>query len=132
MKSDTKKGRGKVFIVPLIVYPFDVMVSICQSDEEIRGELKKRLPLDCQGELELSDLKHGAQGRAVMFSNGATLIRLRHQLKYASVKGHLAHEVFHVVEFIMDRIGIKHNIDSGEAYAYLIGYITEKIYENAG
>lgn len=115
--------KGKNFIVPLVVYPFDVMVSICQTDEEIEGELRKHLPERCYDELHLAELKNGVQGRAVMFSNGATLLRLRHRVKYASVRGHLAHEVFHIVEMVMDRIDIKHSLECGEAYAYDYGYM---------
>lgn len=121
--------KGKNFIIPLVVYTFDVMVSIAQTDEEIKGVLKKHLPADIHDELHLAEFKNGSQGRAVMFSNGATLIRIRHQVKYASVRGVLAHEIFHVAEFIMDRIGIKHSLECSEAYAYLIGYLTEEIYK---
>ena len=42
--------------------------------------------------------------------------------------GTLAHEIFHVVNNIADRAGLKLNDGSDEAYAYLTGYITETIY----
>jgi len=40
----------------------------------------------------------------------------------------VAHEVFHAVELLMDRIGCKLTDESSEAYAYLIGYLTKEIH----
>lgn len=41
----------------------------------------------------------------------------------------IAHEVFHITTFIMERIGMELIVmKSDEAYAYLIGYLTDKIY----
>ena len=68
-------------------------------------------------------------GRAVMLGSGATVIRLgirKERYKFFST---LAHEIFHAVEFLFDRVGIKHDIDkSSEAYAYQIDYLTYQIY----
>ncbi len=42
--------------------------------------------------------------------------------------GHLAHEVYHAVDFLMRRIGIKPDCD--EAYAYAIANLTTRIHES--
>lgn len=43
----------------------------------------------------------------------------------SSEHGSLVHELFHLVEQIMDRVGMKHEIQvSSEAYAYLLGQLT--------
>jgi hypothetical protein len=44
--------------------------------------------------------------------------------------GTIAHEVFHAVQFLMDKIGCNLAHESEEPYAYLIQYVTNKIYEN--
>jgi len=38
----------------------------------------------------------------------------------------VTHELFHATHAIMTRVGIKLSDDSEEAYAYLIGYLTQK------
>lgn len=42
----------------------------------------------------------------------------------------LAHEIFHVVCQIMNRVSIPLTISSEEAYCYLIGYITKEFWRN--
>src|SRR6185503_2984648 len=42
----------------------------------------------------------------------------------------IAHEVFHAVHGIMDRVGISLDEDHHEAHAHLCGYITELIYDD--
>ena len=44
-------------------------------------------------------------------------------------KATLAHEIFHTVYYIMEKVGISLCHESDEAYAYLIGYITNKVTE---
>ncbi len=42
----------------------------------------------------------------------------------------VVHESFHVVEYTFDYVGIKHGRKSSEAWAYYLGFITERIYNN--
>ena len=117
-------------IIELVVYPYDVMVSFGQTDEELKEALSTY-------ELEESDIKHAifgsdktVRGRAVTFSNNASLIRLRDYPITSGDYACLAHEIFHCVTFIMERVGIKFDLNvSDEAYAYLVGYLTKEIYE---
>jgi hypothetical protein len=44
------------------------------------------------------------------------------------VQGILAHEIFHCVEMTFSFIGLSHTEHSSEAWAYLIQFLTEKIY----
>lgn len=127
MKTKDKKLNK---IINLVVYPFDVMISFGQTDDE----LKKALDRYKLNESDIDNAMFGSnktsQGRAVTFSNNASLIRLRHFPVTSSDYGNLAHEIFHCVTFIMETIGVKFDLNvSDEAYAYLIGYLTKEIYE---
>ena len=114
------------FIVSLGVYPFDVMVSIGESDEEVRKQLENR-----GINVSQTDFTHSSQqsGRTAIFSENVVLLRIYNSQKSAMWHGVLAHEIFHASEFVLERIGMRLTLDSDEAYAYLIGYLTEKIYE---
>jgi len=90
------------FIIPLVIYPFDVMVSIGQTNYEIRKELELLdLPED-DIQLALFENEY-VQGRAVMFSSNQTLIRIRHYPKTPEQFGALAHEIFHAVTLLCGR-----------------------------
>lgn len=131
MGAKKKKQTNINFIIPLVVYPFDVMISIGQDNEQL-GKV-----LDTMSNLTEEDIRacgypsEYVKGRAVMFSTNASIIRLRNLPKTPIDFGTLAHEVFHIVTFVMDRVGMKLKLNvSDEAYSYLVGYITEQIYEN--
>lgn len=122
--------KSKNFIIPLIIYPFDVMISIGQTDIELIKSVKK-YGLTKDDIHELLDLPTTLQGRAVLlFETNHSFIRLKKSPKTTKEFGTLAHEIFHSVDFILRTIGITLSKDSDEAYAYLIGYLTEKIYDN--
>lgn len=117
------------FIIPLVVYPFDVMVSIAQSDKELHKMLKK-YKLHDEPEHLWQFNNNTAVGRFCMFSNNGTLIRMRHYPKYPDELGTLTHEVFHAVMHIFNVIGMKWSPKTDEAYAYLVGYLMKEIYSN--
>lgn len=114
-------------IIKIHLYPFDVMLSMGETDEE----LKKSLEL-CNLEFKKKD--HGWKREsnaayAFMFPMGQSLIRLRHKPETNIDFGHLQHEIFHVVTFITHRMGIKFTSSSDECYAYMIEYLTKEIYK---
>lgn len=116
------------FVINHGTYPFDVLVCIGKTDEEVYKELEKF------GH-ELSDedkeyLKCNGDGRTVMLDGGQTVLRVKIYKDKAKMAGFIAHEVFHAVEFLFDRIKIKHDVEiSSEAFAYQIGHLTKQIYE---
>lgn len=114
------------FIVPLVVYPFDVMVSISESDESLFAKLKKK-GVDIT-DTSLSVYSDTHRGRTILFKGNQSLIRMYELRDTPEWYGNLAHEIFHAAEFIMERIGMKLTTESDEAYAYLIGYLTKEIY----
>ena len=136
MSSKAKKAKKKnlnpsfAVIISMEVYPFEVMLSVNQDNDQLGAELGK-YPNLREGDIQACAYpSEFVQGRAVLFSTGASIIRLRKLPTTSKDYGVLAHEIFHIVTFVLDRVGMSLNINtSDEAYAYLTGYLTEKIYE---
>ena len=122
-------SKSQNFIVPLVIYPFDIMVSINQTDDELLKSVK-RYDLKKDDIEDLLEMPKTMLGRTLMLlETNNTFIRLRVKPKNPKEYGTLQHEIFHAVDFILRKIRITLSADSDEAYAYLIGYVTEKIYE---
>lgn len=110
-------------IIPLVIYPFDIMFSFNQTDDELRKEFKKYM-IDESNYFEHPFVK----GRCSQFPTGQIIIRLRDYPETNRHYGFLQHEIYHAVNYLMSFIGTKYSDDSEECYAYLIAYITEQIY----
>lgn len=121
------KAKSYNFIIPLVVYPFDVMVSIAEPDKILYRKLKNK-GVDIT-DTNLHVYSDTTRGRTILFEGNKTLIRIYHLRNTPEWYGSLAHEIFHAVEFIMERIGMKLTIESDESYAYLIGYLTTEIHK---
>lgn len=122
-----KKHNSKNFIVDLVVYPFDIMFSFGETDAQIIKRLNK-LGIDHNAN-DWQFESDSTRGRTCVFSSGQTLIRMPQIPKICTEYGTLSHEIFHAVEFLFRRINIKHCLGTSESFAYLIGYITTKVYE---
>ncbi len=122
------------FIIDLQIYPFDVVVSIAQSDEQLLASFKKigyQVTADDDGQWKYTSER--CQGRAASLSNGAYILRLRKYPHDLDGMRTLSHEIFHIASYVMYKIGVKLMImKSDEAYAYLVGFITKKVYEKIG
>lgn len=111
-------------IIPLVIYPFDVMVSFGQSDKEFKKYLSAK-------GVEWNDIFiMDGQGKYVMTNRNQSIIRLWNYPDEPELYGTLQHEIFHCVTMILDKVGMKFDLQSSdEAYAYLIGYLTTEIYK---
>jgi len=118
------KSKSKNFIIPLVVYPFDVMVSLGETDDQLKNVLTKL-------NVEWEDLmKCEGKGRFIMNGKNQSIIRTSFYPKTCEDYGHLQHEIFHAITFIMSRVGMKLKLlQNDEAYAYLICYLTTEIYK---
>lgn len=116
-----------MFVVGHAGYPFDVLVAIGEKHERVVGWLKRHSDL-CEQDADMLRMRTGGKGRTVMLTSGQSVIQLL-RLDTADDAGHLAHEVFHAVEFLMRRIGITLCEASDEAFAYAIGNLTYRIHE---
>lgn len=120
--------KQKNFIIPLVVYPFDVMVSLNQSEDDLRKCLKKHKNITEEDVETYFNDKSPISGRATMFKSGAVLIRMMNYPVTNNDYGNIVHEVFHAVCFVFKRINLKLSPKSDEAWAYLIDYLTKEIY----
>ena len=105
------------------------MISIDETDEILLKRLIKQgnTKEDCEPLLNMGET---VRGRCVMLSSNLTVIRLRKQPKKYDMMSVISHEVFHATSFILERIGMKLEVlVSDEAYAYMIGFLTTKIYK---
>ena len=118
------KRVAKHFIVDHGTYPFDVLVCFDMSDDEVEEALNKLGHEINEEEKEV--IKCIGEGRTVMLETGQTVLRVNTTKEKFHAR--LAHEVFHAVEFLFEKINLPHDIQHGEAYAYQIDYLTEQIY----
>ena len=119
--------KGSYFIIPLVIYPFDIMVSIDEKDEILLKRLIKygNIKEDCKNLLNLKDT---IRGRYCLLSSNQSVIRLKKQLDKYEMIDVISHEVFHTITYILDKVGISLELCvSDEVYAYLIGYLNKEI-----
>jgi hypothetical protein len=94
-------------IIPYVVFPFDVLVSFHKTFDELKVKLKEVLPIDVYSEIEQMNTEGDA--RTMIFSSGQTVIRF-----VKITPDTIAHEVFHAVFFLMDRLNCKLSFDDDE------------------
>jgi len=125
------KPDPRSFIVSGTVYPFDVIFSIDETDDDLKTLLNDILPKGTSTKLAMN-INESCNGRAVRLSSGQYVVRLkRADLQLPVFHGVVAHEIFHVTTFMMDHIGVPHDVlKTEEAYAYLNGYLTQEFYRN--
>ena len=121
-------------MVPMAIYHTSLLVIIGMSDKEVEEVLLQYEGFD-RGSKEM---KKSAGwrfdnckkvGHVTRFDNNAMLLRLREYPTTPEDYGIIAHEVFHVVELLFERVGMPLADSSSEAYAYLIGYVTQEIFK---
>lgn len=119
--------------IDLPIYGGWVIVSINQTDNEmINSYMKEREMTDrTAAELACSHVFRDSEitlGRTAHLS-GNVIVRIYDELKSPREFNTLVHELLHATDFILDFRGLSLVDGSDEAYAYLIGYLMEKIME---
>ena len=100
--------KGQAFVVKGTVYPFDVVFSIGQTNDEFIKTVRKYVPPSVLEEFEADDtmltMRQGVLGRTIMPPTSQVVVRLKYHPNSAEYKGVVAHEIFHAVEFIFQKI----------------------------
>lgn len=127
--------KGSAFFkIPIHPYNRQLLVAIGLSDDEFERKLKEVLPEDDLKDLEEDNkciiFSPGTTGRVITFNNSGLVLWLKTMPATPTTQNYLAHEIFHVVEAVFERIEMPLTSETSEAYAYLIGYLTETIYKN--
>lgn len=133
-----KKLKPQAFNIDLHVYPYTIYVVI-GNPELFRNcmELTWKKPEQDVIDGWVKTLKeHKEEGHfATTFrleSNDAIIFFATTTIPKqdpASFHNYIAHELFHAVSFVMSTIGMPLGEDSEEAYAYLLGYVTQEFYK---
>lgn len=124
------KMKPTHFIIRLVAYPYDIMVSVDETDESLLktlmsyGNSKK----DCKQIMGFCDSKE--LGRYCMLPSAHSVIRIKTQEDKFKTMGIVVHEVFHAVTFILNRMGLQLKLyTSDEAYSYLMEYVSTEIFK---
>lgn len=115
--------KNKLIIISNEIYDFDVCISTYTNKYVLKKKLIDLLPPESHNEID-EFLNGEFNGRARIFRTGQTVIQIN-KLSPDVV----AHEIFHATSFIFEHIGMPHDSNSEEAYAYFIGFITREFYK---
>jgi hypothetical protein len=110
-------------VIDLGIYPCKVIVCI-----EDKQAIKVLEDVVSESELEIF-LSDENPGLTFMFSCGDVAIFIKEKPATAYQFSKLAHEIYHCATYVLNYVGVKHSKKSDEAFAYLVGFLTEKIYE---
>jgi hypothetical protein len=109
------------------IYPYDVIVALGATRDEIIAYAEKRF-VNAFTAKDLEELVMVGQGRTVRLENKAMVCWTKHFPKTSSDFGFLAHEIFHTADITLHHAGLKLTAESDEAWAYYIGWLTDRIY----
>jgi hypothetical protein len=113
-------------IIKGTVYPFDVLVSVNQTDDEFYSEVG-HLSDDYLDEVFLN-LNETILARSYMTKNNISIVRFINIDKDNLPHGLISHELFHVTTFILNKANIEFSFKTDEAYAYLLHYLIDEVY----
>lgn len=131
-KKVEPKDISVTISIPLHVYPWDVVFSFNTTDDQLEKELIKKSgfePSDFNNGLHRMNDTCGARWTYYP-QHLCTVIRMRNIPETSKHYSYLSHEIFHAVAKIMEEVGLSLQVGvSDEAYAYLVSYLTNQIYE---
>ena len=118
-----------IFTLPVDIYKTFVVVAIEPSEEEWLEYVSKNDDFMAEeySEQVLEEIRNvdGLDGCTIEPKEGFFIIFVRKKTNH----GDIAHEIFHTVQDIMKRCRVPLTKD-GEAWAYLIGMITDIVYQS--
>lgn len=117
-----KSTKPKHFVIDLIIYPMDIVISIGETEETII----KNFPGFTAEHIKLEE----SDKARTYLENDRILIRFRGIPNTPEERGDEAHEVFHAVCYAMQYIGVSFTAKGAEAYSYLIDYVTTELEKN--
>lgn len=117
--------KKKSFIIDWAIFPFQTLVCLAMSRNEVLKQVEKYGKIS---EEEKEAIVMNGQGRAVMLKGGQTILWMRFYPKPGS--GVLAHEMVHVIDFVLERVGIEITVKNDELRGYMTEYFTNQVYKN--
>lgn len=122
--------KNKFFkIIKYEIYPFDILLTCGTTKQDIIDHIEKisGYPVIEEDKIHF-DLP--GNGKTIMLEGGQTVMWFKEfNPEYSFHIGTIAHEAFHAVHFLFSKMNIKLSFDSDEAFAYAIGYVAKKVFE---
>ncbi len=125
-----KSAKAINFIVPLVIYPYDVMISINENYDQFGKAVITKWDATILDDFKKNERPNGV-GLTYSFTSDTHLccmIKIDNFKYDADGFSTLVHEIFHAIEFVLRKCGFELNSSSHEAYAYLIGYLTKQVF----
>ncbi len=125
-----KEKKKKLFkIIRYELYPFEILLTCGTTKEEILEHLDKNYGYK-PSEKDQEHFNLTGNGKTIFCEGNQTILWMKEfSPVYSFDLATLAHEVFHCVHFLMDKIKITLSFDSDEAYAYAIGFVFRRAFE---
>ena len=111
------------------IYPFQVLVSIGESDQEFLNLLEIHEISDVSNDVVTLEKYEPGEGRTELINNCQIIIRLNFNPSSPEDLSIVPHEVLHAVGFICNELNIPFNDDTEEVYAYLLEFYTKEIFK---
>jgi hypothetical protein len=108
-------------VIPLEVFGHDIIVSIGQSDEDLYEEIKENIS---KKKFDKKMTNQKSIATTFKLKTGCILIRFKDDIDNPGI---VAHEAFHAIVYLFEKIGIEYAYQSEEAYAYSLEYLTNQI-----
>lgn len=123
-----KKSHARSTHIVGTVWPYDIVVSIGTTKSELEAYMDKKF-VGALTETDRANLNlDGKKGYVLHLENNGFILWLKKFPTDPEWHGHLAHEIFHAADLILDKAGLKLTASSDEAWAYFIDWITREIY----
>jgi hypothetical protein len=116
------------FTIPITIYPFDLLVSINESDKKFAKILKSIKETSKMPDLAESMTLKGCNGVSFTTPRGSSIIRMSHLPIAGDFEAVFSHELLHIVHNTLKFVGMKLTDSSVEAYCYLTDYLTKQFY----
>jgi hypothetical protein len=110
--------KNRIFVIEHNVYESETIIAIGVSDKKLLRWIKKNTDLKVSKSMVSMGTKQGIACMSGIF----TMIRLHKWNGTPENHGALAHEAFHIAEFILERCGVIYDMHTrSEAFAYMVG-----------
>jgi len=108
-------------IIPIDIYGHDIVVSVGQTDKDLYEEIKENIS---KKQFKKYIANQTAIATTHKLATGGILIRFKDDIDNPGI---VAHESFHAISFLFNKIGIRFCYESEEAYAYALSYLINQI-----
>lgn len=117
-----------IFVIPLVIYPYKVIVSYGQTDKEIRNSLLE-LNVDEKSIKDVTSYHISTYNGICTYPDSKLqiIIRIQKGMDKITEFGTIVHEVTHATFFMFKDLGAKLSSSSDEFYCYMNQYLVMEI-----